>query len=164
MLWNFSYTNKVHKIQNICIQKKNKQRQHSIHCDLCDEYCACTFIYHKNHWIWLIWCVCVSLSLCVYAYSKVRLFVRDTWNSSQFVKLSISIETFDFNQFIFFVFSFVCSFTGWYFVWKFFLSRFRLVRELLGQISDSSPSPNASSSKTSDNKKGGKGGKKTRRD
>ncbi|XP_017757118.1 PREDICTED: small integral membrane protein 13 [Eufriesea mexicana] len=28
---------------------------------------------------------------------------------------------------------------GWYLVWKFFLSRFRFVRELLGGMSESSP-------------------------
>lgn len=91
MLWNFSYTNKVHKIQNICIQEKNKQQQHSIHCDLCDEYCACTFIYHKNIQ-WLIWCVCVSVSLCVCVFKSevictwyvklltIRKIVHFNWN------------------------------------------------------------------------------------
>ncbi|XP_055323420.1 small integral membrane protein 13 [Sitodiplosis mosellana] len=49
---------------------------------------------------------------------------------------------------------------GWYCVWKVFLSRFRLVRELLGQISDGSPSTNGS--KSSDSTKGRV--KKTRRD
>ncbi|KAK0167980.1 hypothetical protein PV327_001826 [Microctonus hyperodae] len=35
---------------------------------------------------------------------------------------------------------FVLVLLGWYLVWKFFLSRFRFVRELLGGMSESSSS------------------------
>jgi len=56
---------------------------------------------------------------------------------------------------------------GWYFVWKFFLSRFRLVRELLGQMNDNSPvnnsNANKNTNKDSDLRKGGKS-KKVRRE
>lgn len=51
--------------------------------------------------------------------------------------------------------------SGWYLVWKLFLSRFRLVRELLGQMNDSSSPLHANYDQ--DNKKTNKN-KKIRRD
>lgn len=36
------------------------------------------------------------------------------------------------------------SLAGWYIVWKIFLSRFKLVRELLGLINDNVPASNDS--------------------
>lgn len=41
--------------------------------------------------------------------------------------------------FFFLIGMFCLFFLGWYLVWKFFLSRFRFVRELLGGMSESSP-------------------------
>jgi len=42
---------------------------------------------------------------------------------------------------------FVSCYIGWFLVWKFFLSRFKFVRELLGTVSDNIPEPGAEGTK-----------------
>lgn len=42
--------------------------------------------------------------------------------------------------------------SGWYLVWKLFLSRFKLVRELLGGMNDNSPSAGDNKGKTKSKK------------
>jgi Domain of unknown function (DUF4750) len=53
--------------------------------------------------------------------------------------------------------------TGWFLVWKIFLSRFKLVRELLGQINDN-PDDNQPNRSKSNSSSASKGGKKLRKD
>jgi len=77
------------------------------------------------------------------------------------------------NEIFLAIFSFILSISivlivvciGWYLVWRLFLSRFKLVREVLGQFNDDTPThttkvlTNKSSSNNNNNKT-----KKTRRD
>uniref|UniRef100_A0A336M0L2 CSON007649 protein n=1 Tax=Culicoides sonorensis TaxID=179676 RepID=A0A336M0L2_CULSO len=69
------------------------------------------------------------------------------------------------NEVLLAIFSFILSIVivlvvvviGWYLVWRLFLSRFKLVREVLGQINDDTPTHSAKDSS-------GRTARKTRRD
>lgn len=128
---------------------------------LCEECAAHVFIPYT-----------FSIRFVCDKYKKVRLCMcASKQSSSQFNDKSLNsrfvfacsffvVNTFIFSFILQLILCFIFYLIGWYFVWKFFLSRFRLVRELLGQISDGSPSPNGSKGNDSKRAKG----KKARRD
>lgn len=101
-----------------------------------------------------VWCGCVSRPVDNHLQQFALFAANDFWLGK--ARLWSSID------FVNFVFVFSRSLvSGWYLVWKFFLSRFRLVRELLGHMHDNS-TPTHNTYEKENNKKSK--AKKIRRD
>jgi hypothetical protein len=83
----------------------------------------------------------ISVSSSVFIVILIACIGKKNTQFSLFISLSLI--------FIFFL-------SGWYLVWKLFLSRFKLVRELLGQINDNSSENQSNRTKSASSSSKGK--------